>query len=116
VNCPQLKTLKTYTKDLIVNGLAFHELSPIIEELKIEPGNNLIALLLRSCPCRAHNLSDNRFLEIVGALRSLKVLAIDLGVAFPVAKRIAVPLLTLLSRLPNLERFRLQGDLILVRE
>lgn len=59
---------------------------------------------------------DNRFLEIVGALKSLKVLAINLGVAFPGAKRIAVPLLTLLSRLPNLKRFRLQGDLILVRE
>jgi hypothetical protein len=84
--------------------------------LEIELGNNLIALSLRSRPYGAHNLSDNRFLEIVGTLRSLKVFVIDLGVAFPEAKRIAVPLLNLLSRLPNLERFRLHGDLILVRE
>lgn len=79
----------------------------------MEPGDKLIDLSLSSSGYPGHNFSVNRFLEFMGTLRSLKVLAIDVGCAFDQRGGIAVPLLDLLSRLPNLERLHLRGQVIL---
>jgi hypothetical protein len=127
VDCHELKTLKTvlFLKDLRVNGMKFYELSSMIRGFEMESGNNLIEFSLhsRSYPAPysplnryGYNFSVNRFLELVGRLRSLKVLVIDLSYAFDEKKRIVVPMFNLLSRIPNLERLHLRGQLILVRE
>lgn len=83
----------------------------------METGNNLIELSLHSSAYVEYNFSVNRFLEILGTLRSLKVLSINVGNAYRGENAgIVVPLFNLLSRLPNLERLHLRGRLILVRE
>eukprot|EP00253_Pinus_taeda_P035053 PITA_35053 len=115
VNCPKLRTLKANmsVKDLRLNGLKFCEISPRIESLQMESGSNLIELRLHSR--MRYNFSVSRFLELVGTLRSLKVLVFHLGnedrevKVFPKV----VPLFNLVSRLPNLERLHLRGKLIL---
>eukprot|EP00253_Pinus_taeda_P007803 PITA_07803 len=107
VNCPKLKTLKTFTvQDLKVSGMGFHQLSPTIESLEMELGNNLTALSLRST-WYPHTLSAKRFLEIVGTLTSLKAVTINDEPDFLLINTDVVPLFNLLSRLPNLERFHL---------
>eukprot|EP00253_Pinus_taeda_P007369 PITA_07369 len=113
VNCPKLQTLKavTYGEDLTVNGMGFYELSSKIHRFEMERGNNLIELWLSSVGDAGYKLSVNRFLEFMGTLRSLKVLTIHLGCAFHGRQMMAVPLLNLLSRLPNLQRLHLLGQL-----
>lgn len=98
--------------DLRLNGVEFCEISPTIERLKMEPGKNLIELT-DSNFSREYNFSADRFLELVGTLRSLKVLNIQLGTTYGGGNGIALPLVDLLSRLPNLERLHLRGKLIL---
>eukprot|EP00253_Pinus_taeda_P026184 PITA_26184 len=115
VNCPKLQTLKavTYGEDLTVNGMGLYELSSRINGFEVERGNNLIELSLTSSGNAGYNLSVNRFLEFMGTLRSLKVLTMHFGSASDGREMMAVPLLNLLSRLPNLQRLHLHGQPIL---
>eukprot|EP00253_Pinus_taeda_P030170 PITA_30170 len=116
VKCPKLTTLKTNMciKDLRVNGMEFYEISSTIKSLRMKTGNNSMELSLHSSDTRQYNFSVNRFLELVGTLRSMKMLTINVGNSyFGQENGIVVPLFNLLSRLPNLERLHLRGRLIL---
>ena len=78
-------------------------------------GNNLNVLLLDSSTDRGeYNCLENTFLEIMGNLKSLKVLEIRF-ISFVGNQRMVVPVLNLLGRLPNLERLALKDHLNLVR-
>ena len=117
VNCPNIKTLDAIADELRVNGTAFYEFSSLIRGLDFDFGSNLIELSLYvAVVLWRRNFSVDRFLEVVGTLRSLKVLRIEcFGCARSFNRKgVAIPLLNLLSRLPNLERFQLRGKMYLV--
>jgi len=100
-----------------VNEMSFHELSPSVKGLEMNRGNNLTALWLGLSPSREgeYGCSANRLLQIVGGLKSLK--ALHIGFRFLFGRRLlAVPILNLLGRLPNIENFGLKGSFALVRK
>jgi len=122
VKCPKLQKFKNLrqVKELRVNEVSFHELSPAIKTLEMNGGNNLTALWLGLCSREGEYIcSDSeRFLQIVGSLKSLKALDICSWSLLGMRQRlVAVPILNLLGRLPNLEHFGLRGpSLVLVRK
>ena len=119
MKCPKLQKFKNLrqVKELRVNEVSFHELSPAIKTLEMNGGNNLTALWLGLCSREGEYIcSANRFLQIMGSLKSLKALDICFCSLLG-RRRVAVPILNLPGRLPNLEHFGLMGpSLILVRK
>jgi hypothetical protein len=131
VKCPKLKNFANLgyfasfpeeheisgrIKDLRANGVSFRELSPAVKSFEMHLGNNLISLLLDlSTRDGGYNCPADRFFQIVGSLKSLKVLDIAFS-SLGGPREVAVPILSLLGRLPNLEHFGLKGRPILVRK
>jgi hypothetical protein len=105
VNCPKLNTLNAYLiKDLRVNGILFNEISYTIWELNMQGGSNLIGLKMESNSDETYNFSAERFLEIVGSFKLLRVLVIFVGPLLKSEKEMDIPLLNVFERLPHLER------------
>ena len=130
LNCPKLETLVAEMMDLTdlrVNGLLFHQLSNWIGYLKLECGSNVVGLSLRGSynsdgfkfdreRNQIFNIWADRFMEILGSFKSLKDLSIYTVMMLMLGeKQMAVPLINLLERLPNLERLHIPGDILLVR-
>jgi hypothetical protein len=118
VKCPKLKNYRKLgrLKDLRANGVSFRELSSAVKSFEMHLGNNLISLLLDlSTRDGGYNCSADRFFQIVGSLESLKVLNIEFW-SLVGSREVALPILSLLGRLPNLEHFGLKGRPILVRK
>lgn len=132
ISCPKLRCLEVLIskdfpmEDLRVNGLLFQELSFAVQRLDMQSGSDMIELSLFSAGGKEHNLSAERFLEIMGRFKSLKMFSVT-WFASPssVARQrqrqrqnlLQNPLLNLLQTLPHLQRLALSGlnSFILVR-
>lgn len=116
MNCPKLNTLNAYLiKDLRVNGILFNEISYTIWEVNIQGGSNLIGLKMEGCSDETYNFSAERFLEIVGSFKLLRVLVTFLGPFLKSEKETDIPLLNVFERLPHLERVHMGPNFLLVR-
>ena len=108
INCPKLEVFSTnysFIKDLRVNGLLFKELSFAVQRLEMQCGSNVIGLSLNST-WKKHNLSPERFLDIMAAFKLLKKLSVE-WVARWSPNLMKIPLLNLLQTLPRLEHLDL---------
>eukprot|EP00253_Pinus_taeda_P035108 PITA_35108 len=104
VNCPKLNTLKAYLiKDLRVNGILFHEISCSIWELNMQGGSNLIGLKVESFS-KGYNISAERFIDIIGSFKLLKLLVVFVGPLLKSEKEMDISLLSVFDRLPHLEQ------------
>lgn len=108
INCPKLEVFSTnysFIKDLRVNGLLFKELSFAVQRLEMQCGSNVIGLSQNST-WKKHNLSAERFLDIMAAFKLLKKLSVE-WVARWSPNLMKIPLLNLLQTLPRLEHLDL---------
>eukprot|EP00253_Pinus_taeda_P014059 PITA_14059 len=123
IRCPKLRCLEVLIskdfpmKDLRVNGLLFQELSFAVQRLDMQFGSDMVGVSLLSTGGKEHNLSAERFLEIIGSFKSLKMLSVTWFTSRHfVARRtferqnlLQNPLLNLLQTLPHLQRLALSG-------
>jgi hypothetical protein len=117
VDCPEIKSIRvSKINDLRVNGVLFHELSFAVNKLEMHRGRNVIGLELDSSFGREDYIfSPQRFVEIVGSFKTLKKLKTHISSWLERENEMAVPLISLLQRLPHLEILITTGLSLLVR-